>query len=121
MSLESSIKTFVQIDDELKRVATEVKVLRGNKVALEQTISEQMIQNHIEELDCRDNTKLKVYTKKSNPNVFTKSNVSECATLLFGEDRAEQLVNSIEERKETKESCSIKRMSVTRSSKDNNN
>lgn len=114
MSLESRIKTYVEIDDELKRVADEVKILKSNKVALEEDISNQMVQHHIQELDCKDQTKVKVYTKKSSPNVFTKPNVIECAITLFGSDKTDELVNLIEERKRTKETTGIKRMAATR-------
>jgi len=106
--------TFVQIDNELKRVAEEVKSLKANKIALEQDISSQMVQNQIEEIDCKDKTKVKIYTKKSSPNVFTKPNVLSCATTLFGPEKAAALVALVEERKVTKETTGIKRMASVR-------
>jgi len=114
MSLETRINTFVELDDELKRVADEVKVLKTNKTALEEAISTQMVQHHIEELACKDDTKVKVYTKKSSPSVFTKPNVMQCAATLFGAEKADALVELIEQRKVTKETVCIKRMASTR-------
>jgi len=117
MPLDNNLKTFVQIDNELKRVAEEVKALKANKVALEEDISTQMVHNQIEELDCKDQTKIKIYTKKSCPNVFTKPNVFECAVTLFGSEKAEALVKLVEERKKTKETTGIKRMATVRNMK----
>ena len=114
MPLDTNLRTFVEIDNELKRVAEEVKALKANKVALEEDISTQMVQNQIEELDCKDQTKVKIYTKKSCPSVFTKPNVFECAVTLFGREKAESLVKLIEERKKTKETVCIKRMASVR-------
>jgi len=114
MALENNIKTFVELDDELKRVAEEVKVLKTNKEALAEDISTQMIKHHIEELDCKDHTKVKVYTKKSSPSVFTKPNVIQCALTLFGSEKTDALVDLLEQKKVTKETVCIKRMASTR-------
>jgi len=114
MSLENRISTFIELDDELKRVADEVKILKTNKVALEDDISKMMVQHNIHELDCKDHTKVKVYTKKSSPSVFTKPNVLQCALTLFGAEKADILVDLIEQRKVTRETTGIKRMASTR-------
>lgn len=115
MSLETNVKTFAQIDDELKRVAGEVKALRANKTSLANDISSQMNQKQVEEIDCPGDTKVKKYTRKSSSNVFNKSNVEECALALLGADRTATLLKMIEDKKEVKESTGIKRMSSKRS------
>ena len=113
-NFEGKLKTFVEIDNELKRVANEVKELKQSKLDLENSLSEHMVHHEIEEHSCMDNTKVKVYTKKSSSNVFTKPIVYECALTLFGQDQADALVKLVEERKEVRESTGLKRMSSTR-------
>ena len=113
-NFEGRLRTFVEIDDELKRVANEVKKLKQSKVDLETALSEHMVQNEIIEHSCMDNTKIKVYTKKSTSNVYTKPVVYECATTLFGASQADALVRLVEEQKEVRQSTGLKRMSSTR-------
>lgn len=117
MSVENTVRTFTEIDDELKRVAEEIKSLKANKISLENDISSHMDRNELDEMDCSDNTKVKKYTKKSVSNVFKKPNVEECALLLFGADRTEALIKMIEEKKEVRESVGLKRMSTKRQKK----
>jgi len=112
MSLENDIKTFANIDDEIKRLSEEMKVLRSNKGSLESTISNKMNEHSIEEVSCEDNTKVKVYTKRSVTNAFKKANVKSCATSLFGEDKAEALVKMIEDMQEVQESTGLKRLNA---------
>lgn len=113
-SFEGKLKTYVDIDNELKRVAQEVKELKQNKTDLEHYLSDHMVNHEIEEHSCMDNTKIKVYTKKSSSNVFTKPIVHECAMTLFGQENADKLVKLVEEHKEVRESTGLKRMSTTR-------
>ena len=108
--MENTVKTFAEIDDEIKRVRNEIKTLRSNKVSLENDISSHMNNNQIEEIDCADDTKVKKYTKKSISNVYKKENVQECALLLIGEDRTNALLKMIEDKKEVRETTGIKRM-----------
>lgn len=118
MTFETDLQVFTEIDDELRRVAEEVKTLRNDKLALEQSISAHMVENQIEEHECHDkDTKIKIFTKKSSTNTFTKPIVYECAQILFGADKAESLVKMIDDRRETKESTGIKRMSMSRKRK----
>jgi len=90
--LEKNIQTFSNIDDEMKQLNEQLKILRQNKGSLEATISDEMTQNSIQEVVCEDETKVKVYTKRLTKNAFNKSNVQSCAVKLFGEDNADALV-----------------------------
>lgn len=117
MSVETTVKTFTEIDDELKRISEEIKSMKANKVSLENDISSHMDRNELDEMDCSDNTKVKKYTKKSVSNVFKKPNVEECSLLLFGKERTEALIKMIEEKKEVRESVGIKRMATKRQKK----
>lgn len=110
MSFETSLKTFVEIDDELKKVADEAKLLRKNKAALETSISTHMMRNDIEEQSCLDNSRVKIVTKKRLSSGFNKRGVHECATELFGQDNATLLVKMIEEKKSVEESTGLKRL-----------
>lgn len=117
MSVQNTVKSFTEIDDELKRVAEEIKSLKANKISLENDISSHMDLNELDEIDCSDNTKVKKYTKKSVSNVFKKANVEECSLLLFGSERTEALIKMIEEKKEVRESIGLKRMATKRQKK----
>lgn len=108
--LEKNIQAFSNIDDEMKKLSEELKVLRQNKGSLEATISSEMTENSIEEVVCEDETKVKVYTKRSTKNAFKKPNVQSCAIKLFGEDNADALVKMIEQMQETEESTGLKRL-----------
>jgi len=107
--METTVKTFTEIDDEIKRIRGEIKTLRSNK-----NISSHMNNNQLEEIDCADDTKVKKYTKKSIPNVYKKDNVEACSLLLFGEERTKTLMKMIEDKKEVKETVGIKRMKRNR-------
>jgi len=100
--METTVKSFTEIDDEIKRIRGEIKTLRSNKISLESDISSHMNNNQLEEMDCADDTKVKKYTKKSIPNVYKK--------VLFGEERTKALMKMIEDKKEVKETIGIKRM-----------
>jgi len=115
--MDSTVKTFTEIDDEIKRIRNEIKTLRANKISLEGDISSHMNSNQIEEIDCQDDTKVKKYTKKSISNVYKKDNVHECSLLLFGEDRTNALLKMIEDKKEVRETTGIKRMKCQRNTK----
>jgi len=112
--MENTVKTFTEIDDEIKRIRGEIKTLRSNKISLESDISSHMNNNQLEEIDCADDTKVKKYTKKSIPNVYKKDNVEACSLLLFGEERTKTLMKMIEDKKEVKETVGIKRMKRNR-------
>lgn len=109
MSFETSLRTYVEIDDELKSVSEEAKVLRKNKAALEAAISAHMIENDIPEHRCRDTSKIKIYTKKSTKTAFNKAGVYECAQLMLGSEKAEALIALIEDKKNVTESTGLKR------------
>ena len=108
--MDTTIKSFAEIDDEIKRVRNEMKTLRSNKNALETDISSHMNTNQLEEIDCKDDTKVKKYTKKSISNVYKKDNVEACCVLLFGDERTKTLLKMIEDKKEVRETVGIKRM-----------
>lgn len=108
--LEKNIQAFSSIDDEMKKLTEELKVLRQNKGSLEVTISDEMTENSIQEVVCEDDTKVKVYTKVSKKNPFKKPNVQSCAVKLFGEDNAEALIKMIEQMQEVEESTGLKRL-----------
>jgi len=108
--LEKNIQTFSNIDDEMKQLNEQLKILRQNKGSLEATISDEMTQNSIQEVVCEDETKVKVYTKRLTKNAFNKSNVQSCAVKLFGEDNADALVKMIEQMQEVEESTGLKRL-----------
>jgi len=110
MSLETNIKTYATIDDEIKRIRGEVKKLRTNKTSLEQHISSEMTQKELEEVSLQDETKIKMVTKTRKTNPFKKDNVMKCAVVLFGEEKSASLVKMIEELQETAESTCLKRM-----------
>lgn len=112
MSLESNIKTYTTIDDEIKRVRAEVKKLRTNKTSLEQHISSEMTQKELEEVSLQDETKIKMVTKTKKSNPFKKDNVMKCAVQLFGEEQSASLVKMIEELQQTSETTCIKRMNA---------
>lgn len=112
MSFEASLRTYVEIDNELKRVASEAKVLRKNKVALEEAISAHMVENDIGEHTCVDASRIKTFTKKSTTTAFNKAGVYECAQVLVGSEKALALVSLIEDRKDVKESTGLKRLGV---------
>ena len=116
-NMDNTVKTFTEIDDEIKRIRSQIKTLRTNKVSLESDISTHMNTNQIEEIDCTDDTKVKKYTKKSISNVFKKENVESCSILLFGEERTKALIQMIEDKKEVRETVGIKRMKRQRVSK----
>ena len=115
--MDNTVKTFTEIDDEIKRIRSQIKTLRANKVSLESDISTHMNTNQIEEIDCTDDTKVKKYTKKSISNVFKKENVESCSILPFGEERTKALIQMIEDKKEVRETVGIKRMKRQRVSK----
>jgi len=50
--MENTVKTFTEIDDEIKRIRGEIKTLRSNKISLESDISSHMNNNQLEEIDC---------------------------------------------------------------------
>lgn len=112
MSFETSLKTYVEIDDELKRIAEEAKMLRKNKAALEAAISTHMVENEIGEHRCMDASRVKIFTKKSTKSAYNKSGVYECAQVLLGSDKAEALICMLEEKKDVRESTGLKRMGV---------
>lgn len=112
MSLEQSLATFVEVDNELKRVAEEAKLLRKNKSALEEAITLHMVKHEIEEKICTDDSKVKVVKKKTTKSGFTKAGVSECAELLLGVDKARTLMAMIEDKKDVTESFALKRSST---------
>ena len=112
MSFETSLTTFVEIDDELKRVSEEAKVLRKNKAALEEAISTHMVQHDIGEHMCTDESRVKIFTKKSTKSAFNKAGVYECAQTMFGSDKAANLIALIEDKKDVQESLGLKRTSV---------
>ena len=62
--METTVKTFTEIDDEIKRIRGEIKTLRSNKISLESDISSHMDNNQLEEIDCADDTCL-LYTSPS--------------------------------------------------------
>lgn len=110
MSFETSLRTYVEIDDELKRVAAEAKTLRKNKAALESAISSHMIDREIGEQTCLDASRVKIYTKKSTKSAFNRAGVHECAQLMFGTDKADALLALIDEKKDVTESTGLKRI-----------
>lgn len=112
MSFETTLRTYVEIDDELKRVASEAKALRKNKAALESAISSHMVDHEIGEHTCLDTSRVKIYTKKSTKSAFNKDGVHECAQLLFGSEKAEALLALIEDKKDVTESTGLKRIGV---------
>lgn len=109
MDFESSLNTFVEIDDELKRVAEEAKVLRKNKATLEAAISSHMVENDIGEHRCIDASRIKIFKKKSTKSAYNKAGVFECAQILVGSDKATRLVAMLEEKKHVEESFGLKR------------
>ncbi|CAM9269301.1 unnamed protein product [Sphacelaria rigidula] len=109
MSFETSLKTFVEIDDELKTVTEEAKVLRKNKAALEAAISAHMVQNDIPEHRCMDTSRVRLFTKKSTKSAFNKAGVYECAQAMLGSDKAAALIAMIEDKKYVTESTGLKR------------
>lgn len=110
MSFETSLKTFLEIDDELKRIAEEAKMLRKNKAVLEAAISTHMVENEIGEHRCMDTSRIKIFTKKTTKSAYNKSGVYECAQAMLGSDKAEALIFMLEEKKDVKESTGLKRM-----------
>lgn len=108
MSLEASVTNFVEIDDELKRISEESKVLRKNKASLEEEITSHMVQNEIGEIFTK-NSKVKIFKRKSTKSAYNKAGVFECAELLFGRDRATKLIAMIEDKKDITESVGLKR------------
>lgn len=109
MSFTRSLKEFVAVDDEIKRVSQEAKELRKNKRVLENAISLHMINNELDEGRV-DTSALRVVQKKKTTNAYTRANVSECALTLFGSESAEKLLCMIDDMKQTKESHGIKRV-----------
>lgn len=112
MSFETSLTTFVEIDDELKRVAEEAKVLRKNKAALEEAISTHMVENDIGEHRCIDTSRVKIFKKKSTKSAYNKAGVYEAAQIMFGGDKAATLITLLEDKKDVKESFGLKRTGV---------
>ena len=111
-SFQKSLNKYVQIDDELKRVSDEAKELRKNKMDLGTRISAHMVENDMGEQPCVDNSRVKIYTKKSTKNYFNRAGVFECAHELFGPDNANKLISSIDEKKEISESTGLKRLGI---------
>ena len=111
-SFERALKTYVQVDDELKRLLEEAKQLRKNKTDLESRISTHMVENDMGEHPCADSSRVKVYTKKSTKNFFNRAGVYECTQELFGPDNADKLIARIDEKKQISESTSVKRLGV---------
>lgn len=112
LSFEMSLRTYVEIDDELKRISSEAKSLRSNKAALESAISSHMVDNEINEHKCLDTSRVKIYTKKSSKSAYNKAGVYDCAQILFGSEKADALLARIEERKNVTESTALKRIGV---------
>lgn len=112
MSFVTSLTTFVEIDDELKRVTEEAKVLRKNKATLEVAISTHMVENDIGEHRCIDTSRVKVFKKKSTKSAYNKAGVYECAQIMFGGDKAATLIALLEDKKDVRESFGLKRTGV---------
>lgn len=112
MSFETSLTTFIEIDDELKRVAEEAKILRKNKAALEEAISTHMVENDIGEHPCMDTSRVKIFTKKSTKNAYNKAGVYECAQIMLGSEKAQNLISLLEDKKDVRESFGLKRTGV---------
>ena len=112
VSFETTLKTYLEIDDELKKIAAEAKILRKNKSALEAAISTHMVENDIGEHRCTDTSRIKIFTKKSTKSAYNKSGVYECAQVMLGSDKAAALISMLEEKKDVRESTGLKRMGV---------
>ena len=112
MSFDESLRTYVEIDDELKRVAQEAKTLRKNKAALESAISTHMVENDIPEHRCLDESRVKIFKKKSTKSAFNKAGVYECAQIMLGSEKAQNLISLLEDKKDVRESFGLKRTGV---------
>ena len=104
----SQVTDFIKIDDELKNVAKGVKDLKTNKTSLEERIAQHMEENGIPET-ISSSGKIKVYTSKISTPI-NKALIEEAASELFGREKAEELVNHIESKREVVEKTRVRRV-----------
>ncbi len=109
MTFKRSLEEFIAVDDEMKKMSAESKELRKNKKILEDAISNHMVDNDLEEQSF-EQSRVKVFKKKTSSNSFTRANVTECALLLLGSEKCDALIKMIDGLKETTESTGIKRI-----------
>ncbi|CAM9702889.1 unnamed protein product [Ectocarpus sp. 6 AP-2014] len=110
-SFECRVQEFITLDDKIKRINHEARGLRANKNILEDSISSHMLHS---EPNAHGAIPVKVVKKKRVTNSFTKSNVHDCASRLFGADGAQTLLKQIEDLKETTETHVIKRVKANK-------
>lgn len=103
------VQKFIDIDDQLKSVGSQVKDMKTNKQTLEKRIMEHMESNDIPETSIKSDKIKLLKTKSSSP--FNKNIVLESAVELFGQGEADRLLAHIENKKEFIEKNKIKRLS----------
>ena len=109
MNIEEEIKTWVNLDNQLKAYNSKIKELRLERTNLSDKITSYIENTNIREVEITDGV-LRFQNVKSTPPL-TFGFIQKCLTdVIPDEEKVEQIINYIKEKRDIKVSADIKRI-----------
>lgn len=109
MSIEEEIKSWVTLDNQLKAYSTKVKELRSQRSDLSDKITSFIENSNIREVEISDGVLKFQNTRVATPLTF--GFIKSCLIdVIPDEQKVEQIINYIKEKREIKVSQDIKRI-----------
>ena len=104
---EELVKSYVELDDQIKQASKDIKTLKDKKKELDCTITDYMKLNSIEQVNITGG-KLKVYVSKVKSPI-NKEHIFDVLSTKLDEKKAVDITDYIMENRQTEEKEVLKR------------
>jgi hypothetical protein len=109
-SFENNIKRWVSLDNKIKALNDEVKILREDKATINDQISQHIETNHLEKATIQiSDGKLRYVTTKTQSPISLKY-LESCLSDCIGDaNKVKEIIDYVKENREVKETTELKR------------